>query len=239
MAQVGGVPHCAERGGGVHVHDPLQHQRGPRLPQGLKEVALAQVPVDRDSNVQEIKKWFAPRAVTVLDYVGDARRQGFSWWDRVRHALDNIEAGARFDRVVALRPDAVLGFAHKNELHPKDVDPLVLRLDEMCEKKPGFRIVDGSWKLLMRYFHNRDIDFMQILCPGERLPVYKEALRLPTAPCVEEPIPTLPPGFITKKRWTINKGGYCEFVKTFQINNISMSNWDDDYLLSFLPRERG
>jgi len=198
-------------------------------------------PVDREWNVQEIKKWFAPRAVTVLDYVGRA-----SWWDRVHHALDNIEAGARFDRVVAMRPDIVLGWSQQNK-----VDPLVLRLDEMCEKKPGFSIVDGSWTLTGRYFHNRDIDFMQILCPGEKLLVYKEALRNPSAACSEEPIPTLPPGFISKKRWRVDKGAskrgwrlhgfsaqWCEFVKTFQISNISMSNWDDDYLLSFMRRGR-
>jgi len=202
--------------------------------------------------VQQIKNVFAPRVVKVLDYtVGgvDAHLRaardgadeatdagtGWSWWDRVHHVLNYVGPGARFDRMVALRPDVVLQRAPREGAAPPE-GGVVLRLDEMCQKKPGLSFVTASWRRRRgAWLHDRDFDFMQILCPSEGLPVYELALRAPTETCKKGAVPALPPGFHSLKGWGAH-AMFCRFVQVFQVSNISVSNWDDDYHLSWLDR---
>jgi len=232
-------------------------------------------PIDKGSNVNQIKKLFAPREVTVLDYFGvtgiypyrvgchggpdddgyevsvraqdgshendddtDNACSGWTWWDRVHHVLERVAhegLGARFDRMVALRPDVVLKWAQIPG-RATTTNPVVLRLEEMCEKRPGLSFVTGSW--LQRgkfYLHDRDTDFMHILCPGDKLPAYEEAMRTPVKKCDHEPIPTLPPGFNSKKGWG-RTALYCQFVQVLQIHNISLEHWDDSFHLGWPDR---
>jgi len=152
-------------------------------------------PTDKESNVNQIKKLFAPRQVTVLDHVGitaaaspyrpqddgdvqmgarmdgcqggpeddgdedaivraqdgshanvddtDNACSGWTWWDRVHHVLERVVQdgqGARFDRMVALRPDVVVKWAQIDGVTPNK-NPVELRLEEMCHKRPGFSFV--------------------------------------------------------------------------------------------------
>lgn len=234
-------------------------------------------PTDKESNVNQSKKLFAPRKVTVLDHLGiiennpyryggchggpeddgdeavivrarygshendddtDNACSGWTWWDRVHHVLERVAhegLGARFDRMVALRPDVVLKWAQISGRAPK-TNLVEMRLEEMCEKRPGLSFVTGSWLQRGRtYLHDRDFDFMHILCPGDKLPAYEEAMRTPVKKCDHEPIPTLPPGFNSNKGWG-RKALYCQFVQVLQIHNISVEHWDDSFHLGWPDR---
>jgi hypothetical protein len=249
---------CTNTGLACHEDSPLWKSR------------KCEEPTDRETNVNQIKKVFAPREVTVIDYATlilpgisetdstgrimgsagmchgeadddedtDDACSGWSWWARVHHVLDRVGRaglGRTFDRVVALRPDVVLQWAPTAGAPPRS-GPVSLRLDEMCEKKPGLSFVTASWKRVRGvWLHDRDMDFMHILCPGEKLPVYERAMRAPMAKCGHKPTPRLPPGFHSTKGWH-DRAIYCKFVQVFQLFNISLGLWDDDYHLSWPKR---
>jgi len=106
-------------------------------------------------------------------------------------------------------------------------------LDEMCAKKPGFSFVTPSWRLKHRSFlHDRDLDFMHVLCPGTELPAYEEAMRTPLDQCPHGPPPPLPPGFISRKSWGRN-AAFCQFVQVLNDSNIAISHWDDLYTIDW------
>jgi len=155
------------------------------------------------------------------------------WFERVHRVLAQIvESGEKFDRVVALRPDIVLTPPTScNKVQCQGFDPFVepphLQLDKMCAQKPGFSFVDTLWQVQHRtYLHDRDLDFMHILCPGEEIPAYAEAIRVPLEPCSHRPYPPLPPGFHSSKGWH-DKALFCRFVQVFTDRNVSISHWDD------------
>lgn len=169
------------------------------------------------------------------------------WWERVHRVVaDVVEGGERFDRVVAMRPDVVLQWeqgARRRIEAPKG--PPELLLDRMCQQKPGLNFVTPNWTIPHRSsVHNRDLDFMHILCAGRMLHVYAEATRAPSAPCfaaVRSPAeralqipPAIPPGFKNTKRWTV--GSFlCGFVQAFNDSGIPLGHWDDTYHCGWPP----
>lgn len=164
------------------------------------------------------------------------------WWERVHRVVAGVvEGGERFDRVVALRPDMVLQWAPggRSEVPGRPEGPPELLLDRMCQQRPGLSFVTPNWTIPHRStLHNRDLDFMHILCAGRMLHVYEEAIRAPSAPCfpaIRSPAergllrpPTIPPGFKNTKRWTV--GSFlCGFVQAFNDSGVPLGHWDDTY----------
>ncbi|CAK0798561.1 unnamed protein product [Prorocentrum cordatum] len=222
--------------------------------------------VDRESHVKRIKEFFAPRVVSVVDFEDTCAERGAAegmsvpwkvagsklfeaghaasgggmctpWWDRVHRVVaDMVESGQSFDRVVAMRPDAVV---HHTGIRPPS-GPVAMSLDEMCREKPGFSFVTPSWTAHRRMsLHNRDLDFMHILCPGKELAVYEKALRTPGDQCTaRDPVtkrvmvPALPAEFHSTKLWDKN-AFYCQFVQLWETKNISLSNWDSRFHLTW------
>jgi hypothetical protein len=232
---------------------------------------------DRESHVRRIREFFAPRAVSVVDYDDTCAEKGAAngmavpwewnrdrnaaksklvmdgagerhealgggmctpWWERVHRVVANVvESGQKFDRVVAMRPDVVV---HHTGVRPP-TGPVAMSLDEMCQEKPGFSFVTPSWTIKRRmYLHNRDLDFMHVLCPGKDLAVYEEALREPGAQCTARDsegrqmmAPALPAEFQNTK-WPWDRHAfYCRFVQLWEVNHISLSHWDSRFHLTW------
>jgi hypothetical protein len=192
---------------------------------------------DPKEHMDRIKKIMGARDVTVLhdDKGCNAPFHCAPWLERVHRVLATIvESGEKFDRVVALRPDIVLSPSRScitGQSCGSDpfVEPPHLQLDRMCAEKPGFSFVGSAWRVRGRsYLHDRDLDFMHILCPGDELPAYQEATRVPLEPCSHPPYPPLPRGFHSTKGWD-DRALFCRFVQVFTDRNVSISHWDDTY----------
>jgi len=165
------------------------------------------------------------------------------WFERVHSVVAAfVKSGVQFDKVLAVRPDIVLhpvvGEAPDRGLDkpplPPPASPPQLLLDKMCAEKPGFSFVTPAWRRKF-WLHDRDTDFINLLCLGEELPTYAEAIRLPMEPCSKYSAgkhPPLPPGFHSGRGWDA-KSLYCRFVKTFYERNVSIYHWDDSYTLDW------
>lgn len=175
--------------------------------------------------------------------VGKAWTPCDPWFDRVHKVVAAVvKSGESFDRMVAMRPDIVLhpvvGEPHDRGINnpplPPPPAPPQLLLDKMCAEKPGFSLVTGAWRRKF-WMHDRDGDFMNILCPGEELPTYAEATRVAMYPCGKNrhgKHPPLPPGYHSDRAWDA-RAAYCRFVQTFYEHNVSMHHWDDSYTIDW------
>lgn len=164
------------------------------------------------------------------------------WWERVHRVVAGVvKGGEGFDRVVALRPDMVLQWAPGGRLEApgRPEGPPELLLDQMCQQRPGLSFVTPNWTIPHRSsLHNRDLDFMHVLCAGGALPVYEKAIRAPSAGCfagVRSPArrkllraPKIPPGFKNTKRWTVD-AFLCGLVQAFNDSGVPLGVWDDTY----------
>jgi hypothetical protein len=216
---------------------PGQNFRESRQPDGDDDVGLPQPDGDDDADLPQSR--FDSRFRDRWEKVPCA-----PWWERVHRVLaKTLESGEKFDRVVALRPDIlVLGptscKAEENCNFNPSLEPPRLQLDKMCAEKPGISFVNPSYQVRKKsYFHDKDLDFLHILCPGEELPTYEEAIRVPLEPCSHEPYPALPPGFSSSKGWH-DKALYCRFAQVFAGRNVSISHWDGRYTIGW-PHSMG
>lgn len=163
------------------------------------------------------------------------------WWERVHRVVAGVvQGGGSFDRVVAVRPDVVLQRSPGEGAEGAEAGgPPELLLDRMCEQRPGLSFVTPNWTIAHRSsLHNRDLDFMHLLCAGKMLHVYEAAIRAPSAGCfaaVRSPAerrllqaPQIPLGFKNTKRWTVD-AFLCGLVQAFNDSGVPLGHWDDTY----------
>lgn len=175
--------------------------------------------------------------MTVEDADTADELEGFlcnNFMNRVGEVLAMYE-GKVFDRVIALRPDVRL-------IDSSSGAAKTMRFDEVCAASPGFNIISHDVEITRPrvFFHNRDMDFIQLLCAGGDRSLYRDALAdWGACKCKhKQTVAPLPPGFISTHGWSCG-AVMCNFVATFD-GKLPLRNLDDQYFASWvkLPRKR-
>lgn len=174
---------------------------------------------------RQLAQSLLPRGAELMD-MRDVKGTYMRWIQ----ALDLVQSrGERFDFVVALRPDIFL-------IDPRTRRRKVFDLREACARRPGLGIVSGHFRRRC-FFHDRDWDFMAVLCDGARLELMAQALSGFWQSCEALPAaggrspPPLPGSFRPSLNWT-SRSWNCLVVASLA-GRLDYGTLDDYVLGSF------